>query len=74
MSVRKFRRIEDVPAPPQTSTALEGLRAACELSELTAGIGRTARAPRGVRRFRSVEEADEHRRSWEQRSTGAPSE
>lgn len=70
MPVRKFRRIEDVPAPAPSPTALDGLRAACALSELTAGIGRTARAPRGVRRFRSVEEADEHRRDWEQRAPG----
>lgn len=69
LSIRRYRRIEDVPPPPAASTALEGLRAACELSELTARIGPSARAPRGVRRFRSVEEADAHRRSWEQRRT-----
>jgi hypothetical protein len=65
MGVRKYRRIEDVPSPPPARTPLEGIRAACELSELTAGIGRSPRAPRGVRRFRSIEEADAHRREWE---------
>lgn len=73
MSVHRYRRIEDLPAPEPPHSALAGLRAACALSELTAGIGATPRAPRGVRRFRSVEEADEHRRGWEGRAEPGPS-
>lgn len=65
VAVRKFRRIEDVPDHPARANALDGLRAACELSELAAAIGIHFAAPRGVRRFRSIEELDEHRRSWE---------
>ncbi|HVL98014.1 MAG TPA: hypothetical protein VM324_01835 [Egibacteraceae bacterium] len=65
MPVHKFRGVEDLPPPRPAGSALRGLAAACELSELTAGIGRSPRAPRGVRRFRSIEEADAHRRTWE---------
>jgi hypothetical protein len=65
VAVRKYRRVEDMPDPPPAASAREGLASACALSELTAAIGTTHRAPRGVRRFRSVEEADAHRRSWE---------
>jgi hypothetical protein len=65
VAVRKYRRVEDMPDPPPAASAREGLASACALSELNAAIGTTHRAPRGVRRFRSVEEADAHRRSWE---------
>lgn len=63
--VRKYRRIEDVPEPPPARNALEGIRSACALSEIGRGLGHRFSAPRGVRRFRSIEEADNHRRSWE---------
>lgn len=66
MPVRRYRRVDDLPAPTPAATALQGLQAACSLSELTARMGRSRRAPRGVRRFRSVEEADAHRRAWEE--------
>ena len=65
MPVRKFRRIEDVPEPPQARNALDGIRSACALSEIGRALGATSSAPRGVRRFRSIEEADTHRMSWE---------
>lgn len=65
MGVRKYRRIEDLPEPPRSQPGLDGLRAACELSETTAAFGRTFNAPRGVLRFRSVQEADAHRKTWE---------
>lgn len=65
MSVRRFRRIEDVPEPPPARNALAGIRSACALSEISGVVGRRFSAPRGVRRFRSIEEADAHRTSWE---------
>ncbi len=65
MPLHRYRRIEDVPAPPPARDALHGLAAACALSELSKGLGRRFTAPRGVRRFRSIEEADLHRQSWE---------
>lgn len=65
MSITKYRRIEDVPEPPPARDALAGIEAACRLSQLSLGLGRRFNPPRGVRRFRSIEEADAHRRSWE---------
>jgi hypothetical protein len=43
---------------------LKGLAAACAASELTASFGVARIGPRGVRRFRSVEEADAQREQW----------
>jgi hypothetical protein len=65
MPVSRYRDIADVPEPPRARTALEGLAAACAASELSSAFGHTHRAPRGVRKFRSIEEADAHRRAWE---------
>lgn len=65
MSVRKYRRVEDVPEVSPSATPLHGLAAACALSELSGAMGRACVAPRGIRRFTSIEEADAHRRSWE---------
>lgn len=65
MGVRKYRRVEDMPEPPPARTALEGLASACALSQLTAGLGMTRVAPRGVRRFRSIAELEAHRDDWE---------
>lgn len=65
MPVAKHRRVEDLPPPRRAPGALEGLRSACDLSALCAALGPSRRAPRGVRRFRSVAEADGHRRWWE---------
>lgn len=65
MPVHKYRRIEDVPGPTPARDALAGIEAACRLSQLSLELGRRFSAPRGVHRFRSIEEADAHRRSWE---------
>jgi len=63
--VRRYRHVADMPEPPRFASALEGLAAACAASELAGAFGAMRRAPRGVRRFRSVEEADAHRQAWE---------
>lgn len=65
MPVQRFRDVEDLPEPPRSADALTGLAAACAASSVSRAFGHTSRAPRGVRRFRSVEEADAHRRRWE---------
>ena len=65
MPIRKYRRVEDLPEPPLAPDARAGIEAACRLSQLSQGLGRRFNAPRGVHRFRSIEEADAHRRSWE---------
>lgn len=65
MPVTRHRSVEEVPAPVRAGSALQGLTAACASSSLSEAFGHTRRAPRGVRRFRSVEEADAHRQAWE---------
>ena len=65
MAVRKFRSVESMSSDrPLTPLDQEGLRAACELSELAYGLRRWALPP-GVRKFRSVAEASERRDDWE---------
>jgi hypothetical protein len=68
MPVTRHRDVADMPPPKRAESALEGLAAACASSELTAAIGVTRVGPRGVRRFRSVEEADAQREQWGIRS------
>jgi hypothetical protein len=63
--LRKFRRIEDVPPPAPSPTPLAGLVGACSMGRVCAALGPSGVAPRGIRRFRSVEEADAHREEWE---------
>ncbi len=65
MSVRRFRSAADLPEPTPLPTPLAGIRAACEMSRLSTLFGHDERAPRGIRRFRSVEDASAHRRLWE---------
>lgn len=71
MPVRRYRDVADMPEPRRFETALEGLAAACAASELSRAIGTTRSAPRGVYKFRSIEEADAFRQRWE---SGASSE
>ena len=65
MPVTRHRSVEAVPEPERAGSALQGLAAACAASSQSEAFGHTRRAPRGVRRFRSVEEADAHRQAWE---------
>lgn len=71
MPLRKYRRVEDIPPPPLAPTPVAGLVAACRMGELCARLGPGAVAPRGLHRFRSLEEADAHRERW-QRTSPAP--
>lgn len=71
MPMRRYRDVSEMPEPRRFDSALEGLAAACAASALSRAFGTTRIAPRGVRRFRSVEEADAFRRRWE---SGGPSE
>lgn len=70
MPVRRYRDLADMPEPPRSASALEGLAAACAASEFSRAFGAMRRAPRGVRRFRSVEDADAHRQRWESGAVG----
>jgi len=63
--VRRYRDVSDMPEPRRFESALEGLAAACAASEVARAFGTTRIAPRGVYRFRTVEEADTFRQRWE---------
>lgn len=65
MPVRRYRDVADMPEAHRAASALEGLAAACAASVLSRAFGANRTAPRGVYRFRSVEEADAHRQRWE---------
>ena len=72
MPLRRYRDVSEMPAPSRAASALEGLAAACAAAQLSRAFGTTRVAPRGVYRFRSVEEADAHRQRWE--ASGGASE
>lgn len=65
MPVTRYHDVSELPDPPRTRSPLEGLAAACAASTLSSAFGHARRAPRGVLRFRTIEEADAHRRQWE---------
>lgn len=65
MPVQRYRDVADVPDPPRARSALEGLAAACAASTFSRAFGHVARLPRGVRRFRSVQEASVDRERLE---------
>lgn len=64
MAVRKFRSVEEMPGvQPRRPLDPENLKMACELSELAYAMHPWLFEP-GVRKFRSVEDADLARREW----------
>lgn len=65
MPIRRYRSVEEIPEPPAPRSTLESLANACRLGRLSRSFGHDTRAPRGVRTFRSVQEAHEHRLEWE---------
>ena len=65
MPIRRFRSVADMTASLAPGpTGADGIRLACELSELAFGLRPWHFAP-GVRSYRSVEEADQHRSRWD---------
>jgi len=67
MPVRKYRSVADMPAvPPRPPLDEENLRIACDLSELGFSLHPWRFEP-GVHKYRSIEEADRHRRERERR-------
>jgi hypothetical protein len=64
MPIRKYRGVEEMPgAKALRPLDPENLRVACELTELAFAF-RPWRFEPGVRKFRSVAEADRHREAW----------
>jgi hypothetical protein len=69
MGVRKFRSVADMPGPaPLPPLDPDNLRLAVTLMDLALRLSRFSPRP-GVRRFRSVEDADAHRQAWEAAET-----
>ena len=65
MAITRHRGVEHLPAPPVAETPEAGVIAASEASRVATQLGGISPLPRGVRRFRSVEEADADRRDRE---------
>ncbi|QBI20855.1 hypothetical protein ER308_15605 [Egibacter rhizosphaerae] len=69
MPVQRYRHIGDMPPPPRATSALAGLRAACASTALGSQLAGDRRppspGPRGVQRFRSIEDAAAARLRWE---------
>ena len=67
MPIRKYRSVDEMELfPARQPAGGEGLRAACELSELAFAL-RPWRFDPGVRKFRAVEDASRERQRWEAR-------
>ena len=67
MPVRKYRSVADMPAVrPRPPLDAENLSIACELSELGFALHPWRLEP-GVHKYRSLEEANRHRRERERR-------
>jgi hypothetical protein len=65
MGVKKYRSVREMPGPPALPPLdPDNLRRALELCALTDWLFPVQRAP-GVRKFRSMEEANRHREEWE---------
>jgi hypothetical protein len=63
--VRRYRSVEEMSAPARLEPGdPNNLRIACELSEMAYGLRPWRFAP-GIRKFRSVEAASNHRVEWE---------
>lgn len=66
MPVRKFRSVEDMPPPPNgLPFDPENLRIGCALSRTGMLLSGFPPSPRGVHKYRSVEEAWAAREAWE---------
>jgi hypothetical protein len=67
MPVRKFRSVAEMPPmPPRPPLDPKNLQLACELAELALRLGPYRRFPPGVKKFRSMAEANRYREEWEE--------
>ena len=66
MPVRKYRSVTDMPGVrPLRPLDPDNLRIACELTELSFALHPWRFEP-GVRKFRSLAEANQHRQEWDE--------
>jgi hypothetical protein len=54
-----------MPARTKSGSASDNLRSAIEVSDVALRLRPFATTPRGIARFHSIEDAQEHRRQWE---------
>jgi hypothetical protein len=67
MPVRKYRSVADMPGVrPLRPLDPDNVRIACELTELSFALHPWKLEP-GVRKFRTLAEANQHRREWEKK-------
>lgn len=65
MPLRKYRSVEEMESPPWGKPLdPRNLRLACDLSAFATRL-RRRRFPRGLHKYRSVEEASRRRAEWE---------
>jgi len=66
MPIRHFRSVAEMPpVPPRPPLDPKNLEIACELMELARRLGPYRPFPPGVRKFRSLAEANRYREEWE---------
>src|SRR3954447_2064551 len=72
MPIRKYRSVTDMPGVrPLRPLDPDNLRIACELTELSFALHPWRFEP-GVRKFRSLAEANQHRQEWEKKQVRSP--
>jgi hypothetical protein len=72
MGLRKFRSVADMPGPaPLQPLAPDNVRLAFSLMEMARRLGRISHVP-GIRKFRSLEEAQASRSEREKGGTAPP--
>jgi hypothetical protein len=72
MPIRKYRSVTEMPGVrPLRPLDPDNLRIACELTELSFALHPWRFEP-GVRKFRSLAEANRHRQEWEKKQVRSP--
>jgi hypothetical protein len=72
MPIRKFRSVTEMSGVrPLRPLDPDNLRIACELTELSFALHPWWNEP-GVRKFRSLAEANRHRQEWEKKQVRSP--
>jgi len=72
MPIRKFRSVTEMPGVrPLRPLDPDNLRIACELTELSFALHPWRNEP-GVRKFRSLAEANRHHQGWEKKQVRSP--
>ena len=71
MPIQKFRSIEDMSAEPKPNRGIPLERRIAELLAVSAALAPFAAKPKGVFKFRNLEEMQEQRLGWERERIAA---